>query len=252
MTLTTQIGGVIYLVTLFGVRKSVEYLFLLRLGFFLALYLLSTFLIVPSISPIFGREKIKETDVLKAHSFIYVLLNRNYVHPELNEAIAEIATEFEEANSEIKLTFLDANFPFLNGFPLPPHLSHNDGKKIDVSLIYENTNGKLINRKPTISGYGFFEKPDVNELDQITKCKETGNWHYDFPKYLTLGTINNDIVFSEKGTRNLINIIASHNEIEKLFLEPHLKNRLGLTNSKIRYHGCQAVRHDDHIHFQLK
>ncbi|MFT5619364.1 MAG: hypothetical protein ACI85I_002607, partial [Arenicella sp.] len=38
----------------------------------------------------------------------------------------------------------------------------------------------------------------------------------------------------------------------KVFIEPHLKTRLGLENySKIRFHGCQAVRHDDHIHVQL-
>jgi hypothetical protein len=27
---------------------------------------------------------------------------------------------------------------------------------------------------------------------------------------------------------------------------------LGLTNNKIRFHGCHAVRHDDHLHVQLK
>ena len=30
------------------------------------------------------------------------------------------------------------------------------------------------------------------------------------------------------------------------------KTRLLLTSDKIRFHGCQAVRHDDHIHVQLK
>ena len=40
--------------------------------------------------------------------------------------------------------------------------------------------------------------------------------------------------------------------IKKIFIEPHLKTRWGLKNyQKIRYHGCHAVRHDDHIHVQL-
>jgi hypothetical protein len=81
---------------------------------------------------------------------------------------------------------------------------------------------------------------------------KNGFWQYDFPKHLTLGKINNDIVFSKKGTRELANLIVKQNEIGKLFVEPHLKSRMNLTSGKVRFHGCQAVRHDDHIHFQLK
>lgn len=40
--------------------------------------------------------------------------------------------------------------------------------------------------------------------------------------------------------------------VRKIFLEPHLKTRLKLSKySKIRFHGCHSVRHDDHIHLQL-
>jgi len=218
----------------------------------MVLYLFTTFLIVPNVAPFFGREKIKENDLIQAHSLFYKLANRNYVRPELNKAIGKIAIEFEKQNSGIKLAYLDANFPFIDKFPLLPHLSHNDGKKIDVSLIYETTDGKMTNNKPSVSGYGAFESPASKEYNQITICKSKGNWLYDFPKYLTLGKINNDIVFSNKGTRELVNLIVQQNEIGKLFIEPHLKTRMNLTNEKVRFHGCKAVRHDDHIHFQLK
>lgn len=211
-----------------------------------------TFLIVPNVAPIFGREKIEETEFLKAHSIFYILANRNYVRPKLNETLKQIATDFEKQNSGIKMFYLDANFPFLDKFPLLPHLSHNDGKKVDVSLIYKEANGQLSNKKPSISGYGVYEKPTAKEFDQNEVCKQRGNWQYDFPKYLTLGTVNKDIEFSEKGTRELANLILEQNSIGKLFIEPHLKTRLNLTNGKVRFHGCQAVRHDDHIRFQLK
>ncbi|MDT0540695.1 hypothetical protein [Croceitalea sp. P059] len=223
-----------------------------RIKIFAVLYLLTTFLIVPNVAPIFGREKIKETEFLKAHSFFYKLMNRNYVRPELNKSLNQIATEFEKSNTGIKMTYLDANFPFIDKFPLLPHLSHNDGKKVDVSLIYEESNGQLTNKKPSISGYGVYEKPNANEYDQNAVCKQRGNWQYDFPKYLTLGTINKGIEFSENGTRTLANLILRQNSTGKLFIEPHLKKRLNLMNRKVRFHGCQAVRHDDHIHFQLK
>jgi len=252
LTVVTQIGGIIYLIAILLVKKSAEKKRLKRIGIFAVLYLLATFLIVPNVAPIFGREKIKETEFLNARSFFYKLANRNYVRPELNKSIGQIATEFERLNAGIKMVYLDANFPFINKFPLLPHLSHNDGKKIDVSLIYENDNGQLTNKKPSVSGYGVYEMPTEKEYDQNAVCKKNGNWQYDFPKYLTLGTINKDIEFSEKGTRQLVELILKQKSIGKLFIEPHLKTRLNLNNGKVRFHGCQAVRHDDHIHFQLK
>ena len=223
-----------------------------RVGLFIGLYLLTTFLIVPKVAPLFGREKIKETEFVQAHSFFYKLANRNYVRPELNESIGKIAEEFAQKHDGIKMIYLDANFPFINKFPLLPHLSHNDGKKIDISLIYQNTNGQLTDKKPSISGYGAYEGPTEKEFDQIAVCKQRGNWQYDFPKYLTFGTINKDIEISPKATRDLAKLIVKQKEIGKLFIEPHLKNRMNLTDGKVRFHGCQAVRHDDHIHFQLK
>ena len=69
---------------------------------------------------------------------------------------------------------------------------------------------------------------------------------------MTLGKINNDIQFSKKGTQELLKLIIKQKDVGKIFIEPHLNTRLNLTSQKVRYHGCQAVRHDDHIHFQLK
>lgn len=252
LTIVTQIGGVVYLVTVFLMKKATGKKHLKRIGVFTGLYLLSTFLIVPYIAPIFGREKVKENEFLKAHSFFYKLANRNYVNPELNKTIEKIALEFNEQHSGIKMIYLDANFPFIDKFPLLPHLSHNDGKKIDVSLIYETPNQHLTNKKPSVSGYGVYENPRPTEHHQAANCKRHGYWQYDFPKYLSFGTINKDIKFSEKGTRELIQTILKQNNIGKIFIEPHLKTRMNLTSGKVRFHGCQAVRHDDHIHFQLK
>lgn len=253
LTIVTQIGGIIYLISILLVKKSAKRKRTKRIGIFTGLYLLATFLIVPNLAPIFGREKIKETELIEAHSFFYKLANRNYVKPELNDVLQNVSIYLSERyDYGLKVIYLDANFPFINGFPLLPHLSHNDGKKIDVSFIYEYDNGKLANKKRSVSGYGVYENPTEKEYDQAAVCKKKGNWQYDFPKYLTFGTINKDIKFSEKGTLELVNLILMQKEIGKLFIEPHLKTRLNLTNGKVRFHDCQAVRHDDHIHFQLK
>ena len=178
-----------------------------------------------------------------------VLLNRNYVRPKLNDLLSNTGKKLNGSN--ITINYLDANFPFINKFPLLPHLSHNDGKKIDISLVYETQNGIITNKQKSVSGYGVFEAPKENEYDQINKCIRE-NFLYDFPKHLTFGKINKKIVFSEKGTKKLIKNILKSSDVGKIFIEPHLKNRINLKNQKIRFHGCGAVRHDDHIHIELK
>ncbi|WP_243765941.1 hypothetical protein [Polaribacter cellanae] len=150
------------------------------------------------------------------------------------------------------MIYLDANFPFFDGFPLLPHLSHNDGKKIDLSFIYKDNQGNLTNSKPTNSGYGIFEEPKKHEISKTKKCKENGNWQYDFTKYFTFDNSHKNLKLSEKATKTLIQKILMNNNVSKLFIEPHLKTRMGLKDRRIRFHGCQAVRHDDHIHFQIK
>ncbi|WP_438423684.1 hypothetical protein [Aquimarina macrocephali] len=252
LTALTQIGGVIYILTELLVKRNVPKYRFRKLGVFLITYIFITFFIVPYIAPLFGREKIKDTTQIKAHSFFTKLLNRNYVHPKLYTVLEKTSSLVQQSNPEVMLIYLDANFPFINGFPLLPHLSHNDGKKIDISFIYQDHNYKVTNKKPSISGYGVFESPTKQEYNQTLVCKQKGNWQYDFTKYITFGTINKGLKLSKKATKDLLLAIVKQKQIEKVFIEPHLKNRLKVQSAKIRFHGCQAVRHDDHIHIQLK
>ena len=250
LTVITQIGGIVYLLSLVISRKWKFNLKFKLLIIFTGLYLFSTFLIVPVIAPIFGREKVKHSDKIKPANYMTVLLNRNYVRPKLNNLLNQTVKKLE--GTTIEICYLDANFPFINKFPLLPHISHNDGKKIDISLIYETESGKITNKQKSISGYGVFENPKPNEYNQIENCLKSGHFQYDYPKYLTLGKINNELVFSKKGTKKLIESILKNRNLGKLFIEPHLKIRLNLKDNRVRYQGCRSVRHDDHIHIQLK
>lgn len=212
-------------------------------------YLLATLFVIPYVAPLLGREPIKHSDCIRPTNYMTVLLNRNYVRPEMNQLLEE--TEKELSGTEIQLRYLDANFPFINGFPLIPHLSHNDGKKLDLSLVYESKEGKLTNLKKSMSGYGDFSGPTKYEEDKIAFCKKEGYFQYELSKYVTFGKINQELVFSKQGTNTLIKAILKNKKLGKLFIEPHLKQRLNLTDNRVRYHGCRAVRHDDHIHIQL-
>jgi len=250
LTIISQIGGIIYLISL-TINKFWKYKLKFKsLITFLTLYLLSTFFIIPFVAPFFGREKVKHSEKINPTNYMTVLLNRNYVRPELNNLLIKTTKNLDD--STIKIHYLDANFPFINKFPLLPHLSHNDGKKIDISLIYETNKGIISTKQKSVSGYGIFENPKKEEFNQIEKCLDKGHFQYNYAKYLTFGSINKELSFSKNGTKKLLQSILKNDELGKIFIEPHLKKRLNLQNKKIRYHGCKVVRHDDHIHLQLK
>ena len=249
LTLLTQIGGLVFLVSLLVVKTFKHSNFLYRLGLFLVLYILSTFAVVPAIAPIFGREKVRSNEKIKPANFMSVALNRNYVVPEMNALLYDIEKDLSGFN--IVINTLDANFPFIDGFPLLPHLSHNDGRKLDLGFVYETADGHPSPLQISRSGYGRFEPPKKEEFNQIKKCLAQGYFQYSYAEYLTFGTPNENLKFSKNGTKLLADAILKQKQLQKLFIEPHLQQRLQLTNSKVRFHGCRAVRHDDHIHVQV-
>ncbi|BAO74815.1 hypothetical protein [Winogradskyella sp. PG-2] len=241
LTALTQVGGLIWLITVFlSIKTKCK-----KRVIFPVFYLLFNLVLVPPIASYFGREKLPWFDVnLKPKNWFYPLAFRNYVKPELKNLLYSSSKA-----SKTQITYLHGNFPFFDKFPLLPHLSHNDGKKIDLSFNYLNKNGNKTNKKPSLSGYGTYVKP--NNLT-TENCIEKGNWQYDFTKYITFEIVN-DLKFDSNSTKTIIETLLSHSETQKVFIEPYLKTRLGLNDrSKISFHGCKAVRHDDHIHLQIK
>jgi len=250
LTALTQVGGAVYLIFLPILKKAQSWW--KKLLLFLGIYLLTTFLVIPPLARINGREPVKHSEVIDCHNWLTFLLNRNYVTPKMNSMLQSSAKKIRSAYPELKLIYFDANFPFFNGFPLLPHLSHDDGKKIDLALMYKDEAGKLTNQKKSVSGYGVFVPVKSGEENRALQCKNSGYWQYEFSKYFSFGYIHSDLVLDEKATKVLINSILVQPEVEKIFLEPHLKQRMKLANPKIRFHGCHSVRHDDHIHVEIK
>jgi hypothetical protein len=103
---------------------------------FLLLYVISVFLIVPLVAKPFGRVQLPliETRYLKPGTPLTFFLNRNYVKPELRDATFAMAENMQARYPGSVVNYLDGNFPFFDKFPLFPHLSHNDGKKLDLSF----------------------------------------------------------------------------------------------------------------------
>ena len=259
LTLISQVGGIVYLIykpfsdSIKNRIRSKGIQLIFRVILFLGMMSLSSFMITPFIAKQFGRVPLplQKTENLNPGNLLFCFLNRHYVKPELLNSIKEISKEVKATITDTEIIYLDANFPFYDGFPLLPHRSHDDGEKLDIAFIYKDIEtGKRLNSIPSFIGYGYSEGPREGEFDQISDCEAKGYWQYGLISKIT--GQKKRYQFDEAANQQLLQIIIKNPQIGKVFIEPHLKQRLGFSNaSKVRFHGCAAVRHDDHIHIQL-
>ena len=186
LTVVTQVGGIVFLISTltFGIidkklskrctRVTAKILS------FATLYLIFVFLVVPLTAKSFGRVPLPmfEDRNLKPGNIWTCLLNRHYVRSQLREITFKVAAKLNEKYPGTTINYLDANFPFLDNFPLLPHLSHNDGKKLDLSFQYKDGKTRQItNEIPSLIGYGICEEPENGEVDMPKSCdkKVIGN-----------------------------------------------------------------------------
>lgn len=247
LTGLTQIGGVIYFLVflLFWKVPTVA-----KWGIFVSAYLAITFFLVPGLAEKWGRVPVQKNAHLQAVSWYVDICNRNYVKSELNQVLQDQAEKLQKRYPGTQLVYLDAAHPFIDGFPLLPHRSHDDGEKIDLAFVYHRE-GELTNQKPTFSGYGYYLDPTDKEANTTQMCLKQGYWQYDLTKYTSMGVLHSDLLVHEAATAHMIRNIAKDRRIRKILLEPHLTSRWKLDKRRVRFHGCYAVRHDDHIHIQL-
>lgn len=260
-TVVTQVGGFIYLLAIglgWLLSKNMGrwlHRFLVKLGLFVGLYLLCTFAVIPAVAPRFGRVALPvfEAGHLQALHWYTCLFNRHYVRPALAVVLTDAAVKLYSLYPGSTVNFLDAGFPFLNGFPLLPHLSHNDGRKADLAFRYTDAiTGKPVNGSPSFWGYGVSEEPTAAEINTTVFCAMKGYKQYDaLGRYVTQ-RYKKDYRFDAAQTRALINSLVANKNVQAVFIEPHLKTRMDLVDAKVKFQGCHSVRHDDHIHIQIK
>jgi len=167
---------------------------------------------------------------LRPKSAVFCLAHRHYVVPELRRELEAIAARVGDAHPNTVVSFLDAGFPL--GGPLLPHLSHHDGRKVDLALF--GTGGS------PVGYFGYAPGPAAcppRTLDLRWDLDALQPW---------IG-----LELDEARTATLLREAARAGAIGKLLIEPHLERRLGVRSNKLRFQGCRAARHDDHVHLQL-
>ena len=258
LTILTQIGGAIYILAwaiYLMIRKHLTKKYwraIARVSIFVGLYLLIILLIMPPIARQYGRVPLPffKTRHVQPITIWTALLNRNYVRPELRAVTYSVAEAMNEKYPGTVINYMDAGFPFLNKFPFLPHISHADGKKLDVAFLYiDKATGKQTDKNPSPIGYGGSEPPRQGEPDRPAVCASQGYWIYNYMSENM--PLSDELTFDEARTKDMIRLFLTSTNIRTAYLEPHLKTRMRLTSNKIRLHACYSVRHDDHVHVQL-
>ncbi|MBD1544816.1 hypothetical protein [Roseibium aggregatum] len=258
LTLLTQIGGLAYGVAwasrfwLFKRhRRSVAVLvglFAVSYGFF--------WFAATKIAPLAGRVPIACLTASNAEpveqSVLYCALNRNYVVPELARIVTDLAVHMDREFPGTETLVLDAGFPFIDGFPLLPHLSHRDGRKLDLAFYYRGTDGRYVPgvTKSPIGYWAFEEAPD----GYATPCPDSQGWKTLRWDMRWFRVFNSDVQLDADRTGEALRWLTTAGRragLAKVLLEPHLKRTLRVNSDVIRFQGCRAARHDDHMHIQI-
>ena len=262
LTLLTQTGGVILWLALPGLP------WLLRtlrprgaalavpavLLAFAAVYLSINLTVVPWAAARGGRVPLPcfaAADApLEAQSAVFCLANRHYMRPAVRDNLIALARDLEAKVPGAVLRFLDAGFPFLNGFPLLPHLSHRNGRDVDLALFWRDAATGRPVPPPSPIGYWAYAEPMSSEAQP---CRGVASWlRWDLA---WLQRLFPDRSFDPDITRVVLERLhngAARARIDRILLEPHLRDRMGFPAGLIRFQGCAAARHDDHIHVRFR
>ncbi|MEM7211607.1 MAG: hypothetical protein AAF479_06890 [Pseudomonadota bacterium] len=234
LTVLTQIGGVAWIFSFFFRRRW--------LGF-LALYTAMSIAAI-WVAPLLGRVPLPCIgEPMRMQSLTFCALNRHYVVPELAEVLSDTAHRSAERHPGTVTLVLDANFPFIDGYPLLPHLSHDDGRKADIAFHYADSNGLYLpgeTRSPI--GYFAFEQGPTDCPERILSLRWNLGWLQPY-----LRSLPPDV----SRMQTAIALLNGDRRVGKIFLEPHLVRSWQVGTPKVRFQGCRAARHDDHIHVQL-
>ncbi|MGO1120909.1 hypothetical protein ACTL6U_19570 [Rhodovibrionaceae bacterium A322] len=233
LTLLTQLGGLAWLISLWFRRQAIVFILAYLVLSFSAYWL----------APHFGRTAIacQSNTPLQIQSWLFCALNRHYVTPELHSALKDFAKDMEAKFPGTTTLVLDANFPFLDGFPLLPHLSHQDGRKVDIAFYYRDDKGYLPGRARSPIGYFAFEEgPEICPASWPTLRWDLAPLQNLWP----------NIEPDRERMIAALTWLSNDARIGKVFLEPHLQKRFGVHSPKLRFQGCKAARHDDHLHIQ--
>ena len=257
LTVVSQVGGLVLWICIGLVNGIRNIGWFARVLWILALfnivYGVVVFFVVPPLAKLGGRVPlpcVSTAEVpIQPSSLFFCLTNRNYVVPTLAALSGEISKDVAVRYPGTIISYLDAGFPFGFHFPLLPHLSHGDGRKVDFALFYRDVSGARLDRGGAW-GIGYFAFRPAEKISKENRCRDRAGflrWDVDF-----LQSWFDDLTLDLERSRELASRLVEDRRVERLFVEPKLVPVLGLKSDKVGFVGCSAARHDDHFHVQIR
>ena len=242
LTLLTQIGGLAYLLGLAAgfipaLRLSRRWLRrTAMLTVAVASYTFMTLWLGPPLAQLAGRVRLpcstnSEGPVVAA-TWLTCALNRGYVRPEVLTVVLALGDEIGRQFPGSRVTALEANFPFVDGFPLLPHLSHRDGRKVDLAYFYRSTgtNAPIAHGSPSWLGYFIYEQPREGDPLPCAGRWTPLRWNFEWlqPRPTTWR-------LDPERTAWVLTWLKEQPRVARLSIEPHLAQRLGIADGIVRF-----------------
>ena len=260
----TQVGGLIYLVGRWGSHAAAR-----RFGFgavgrwlataagFCALYLAVSLFVLPPVATALGRPPLPCSTTANKRvvplNRLVCVLNRHYASPRVHDLLAKLSEHLNAKYPGTVVAYLDANFALVDGFPMPPHLSHDDGDKIDLAFFYQNRQGRYQPASASSPlGYWGFEEPRPGDPAPCAQRSDLATLRWDMAFFKPLLA---PLRLDEERTAEMLRWLTDNSvalSLEMMLLEPHLKTRFKLESERVRFQGCRPARHDDHVHIAVR
>ncbi len=177
----------------------------------------------------------------------YCRARRNYMTPTARDALLAAGEALAARYPGEVLRYMDGSGE--DGIkPFPPHFSHGDGRQVDLALYFETLDGKPMGRLPDTRSWGGWWPSEPPRPGAVNLCPDGPNgrqgraWKPDPPA-------DRNWRLDEARTKALVQILIADPRVKRILIEPHLERRFGLEgHPKLRFAGCKAARHDDHLH----
>ena len=254
LTLLTQIGGLAYLLACLLAYNSSHLLarWGIRLGLFVMLYGAGWWM-ARKVAPIYGREPLPcladSMGDFRLQSPIYCLANRNYVTSGMKSLLLDLSMYMNQAYPGTLTQGLDAGFPFFDGFPMLPHLSHRDGNQMDLAFYYKDQKGGYL-RGQTASPVGYWAFSGTG----TEICPDATRWDLRWKMDWFQPMVRPYEIEEARMTAALdwLEQEGPMHGLKRILLEPDLKQRWLPHSKLIGFQGCHAARHDDHLHLSIR
>lgn len=264
LTLVTQIGGAVLWLSWPLLRHVADRL-KGRSRSLAAVAATTTFLVVygavsvvalPPLAAAFGREPLPcfsdDDRPLQAVSPLYCLTNRNYARTRVHQLLHALSSALAREAPGTVTAYLDAGFPFFDGFPMLPHLSHRGGRDVDLAFFYRRSDdGSAVSAAGAWPvGYWAYVQPRAGDPNPCAARIVDLRWDMDWLQPAFDGS-----ALDERRTGAMLRWLAAKGPrygLQKVLLEPHLQRRLSAEGGLFRFQGCGAARHDDHLHLQIQ